>query len=166
MYSFPYLEALCSMSSFNCCFLACIQISQEAGQKGKVRWSQSVVSDWVSDPTDCSLPGSSIHGIFQARVLEWVAISYSRGSSWPRDRTQVSHIAGRRFTVWATREVTLSLLLYKTHKLGDLGHVVKSLWASASSPYDWRRWPEELTNDGRKGNPRQGYEYNKICSHL
>jgi len=56
---------------------------------------------------DCSLPGSSVHGIFQARVLEWVAISFCRGSSWPRDRTQVSHIAGRRFIVWATREACL-----------------------------------------------------------
>ena len=43
------------------------------------------------------------HGIFQARVLEWVAISFSRGSSWPRDRTRVSRIVGRCFTVWATR---------------------------------------------------------------
>ena len=46
---------------------------------------------------DCSLPGSSVHGIFQARILEWVAISFSRGSSQPRDRTQVSCIVGRRF---------------------------------------------------------------------
>ena len=46
---------------------------------------------------DCSLPGSSVHGIFQARVLEWVAISFSRGSSQPRDRTRVSCIAGRCF---------------------------------------------------------------------
>ena len=53
------------------------------------------------DPMDCSLPGSSVHGIFQAGVLEWVAIVFSRGSSWPRDWTQVSCIAGRRFTVWA-----------------------------------------------------------------
>ena len=58
----------------------------------------------LCDPMDCSLPGFSVHGIFQARVLEWVAISFSRGSSWPRDRTQVSCIAGRRFTLWATRE--------------------------------------------------------------
>ena len=43
-----------------------------------------------ANPMDCSLPGSSIHEIFQARVLERVAISFSRGSSWPRDRTQVS----------------------------------------------------------------------------
>ena len=53
---------------------------------------------------DCSLPGSSVHGIFQARILEGVAISCSRGSSWPRDQTWVSHIVGRRFTVWATRD--------------------------------------------------------------
>ena len=57
-----------------------------------------------SDPMDYSLPGFSIHGIVQARILEWVAISFSRGSSWPRDRTQVSHIAGRCFNLWATRE--------------------------------------------------------------
>ena len=52
----------------------------------------------------CSPPDSSIHGIFYARVLEWVAISFSRGSSQPRDWTQVSCTAGRRFTVWAPRE--------------------------------------------------------------
>ena len=57
----------------------------------------------LCDPMGCSLPGSSVHGIFQARELEWVAISFSRGSSRPGDRTHVSHIAGRLFTVWATR---------------------------------------------------------------
>src|SRR5574340_257831 len=50
------------------------------------------------NPMDCSLPGSSVYGIFQARVPEWVAISYSRGSSQPRDRTRVSRTADRRFT--------------------------------------------------------------------
>ena len=55
-------------------------------------------------PMDCSLLGSSVHGIFQARVLEWVAISFSRGSSRPRDWTQVSCFAVRCFTIWATRE--------------------------------------------------------------
>jgi len=58
----------------------------------------------LCSPMDCSLPGSSIHEIFQARVLEWVAISFSRESSWPRDWTQVSCIVGRHFTVWATRK--------------------------------------------------------------
>ena len=63
----------------------------------------------LCDPMDCSLPGSSIHGIFQARILEWVAISFSRGSSRPRDQTWVSHIVGRRFTLWATREILILL---------------------------------------------------------
>ena len=53
---------------------------------------------------DCSQPGSSVHGILQARILEWVAIPFSRGSSWPRDRTRVSCPAGRLFTIWATSE--------------------------------------------------------------
>ena len=57
----------------------------------------------------CSLPGSSVHGIFQARILEWVAISFSRGSSRPRDGTQVSCIAGRCFTLWATREAHIQM---------------------------------------------------------
>ena len=57
---------------------------------------------------DYSLPDSSIHGIFQARVLERVAISFSRGSSWPEDQTQVSLIAGRHFTLWAHREALSS----------------------------------------------------------
>ena len=56
----------------------------------------------LCDPMDCSLPRSSIPEIFQARVLEWVAISFSRGSYWPRDQTL---IVGRQFTVWATMDV-------------------------------------------------------------
>ena len=53
----------------------------------------------LCDPMDCSPPGSSVHGIFQARILEWVAISFSRGSSRPMDQTQISCIAGRRFNL-------------------------------------------------------------------
>ena len=58
----------------------------------------------LCNPMDYRLPGFSVHGIFQARVLEWVAFSFSRLSSWPRDRIQVSCTAGRLFTLWATRE--------------------------------------------------------------
>ena len=54
--------------------------------------------------TDCSPSGSSAHRILQERILEWVAIPFSRGSSWPRDQTWVSCTAGRFFTVWVTRE--------------------------------------------------------------
>ena len=51
--------------------------------------------------TDCSPPGFSAHGILQTRILEWIAIPFSRGSSQPRDRTLISFIAGRFFTLWA-----------------------------------------------------------------
>ena len=59
----------------------------------------------LCNPVDCSLPGSFLHGILQARILEWVAISFSRGSSWPRDQTGVSCIGGRCFNLWATSSV-------------------------------------------------------------
>ena len=70
-----------------------------------------ITQSWptLCDPMNCSPPGSSSHGILQARILEWVAIPFSRGSSQPRDRTPVSHTAGRFFTVWATREACLKL---------------------------------------------------------
>ena len=51
------------------------------------------------DPMDCSPPGSSVHGILKARILEWVAIPFSRGSFQPKDQTWVSCIAGRLFTI-------------------------------------------------------------------
>ena len=53
----------------------------------------------LCDPMNCSLPGSSVHGILQTRILEWVVMPFSRGSSQPRDRTQVSRIVGGFFTV-------------------------------------------------------------------
>ena len=70
----------------------------------EVKWSEVTQSCLtLCNTMDSSLPGSAIHGIFQARILEWAAISFSRGSSQPRDRTWVSCIADRRFTIWATR---------------------------------------------------------------
>ena len=56
---------------------------------------------------DCSPSGSSVHGIPQARILEWVAMPSSRGSAQPRDQTQVSCTAGGLFTIWATREAQI-----------------------------------------------------------
>ena len=61
----------------------------------------------LSDPMDCSPPGSSVHGILQSRILEWVAMPSSRESSQPRDQTQVFRTAGGFFTVWATKEALL-----------------------------------------------------------
>ena len=62
--------------------------------------AQSCPTLW--DPMDCSSPASSVHGVSQARILQWVAISFFRGSSWSRAWTQVSCIAGGSFTVWTT----------------------------------------------------------------
>ena len=73
--------------------------------------SRSVVSN-SCDFTDCSPPGSSVSGILQTRILEWVAMPSSRGSSQPRDWTQVSHIAGGFFTMWATRKAQKSYINY------------------------------------------------------
>ena len=95
----------------------------------------------VCNPMDCSLPGSSVHGILQARILEWVAISSSRGSSWPREWTRVSCSAGRFFTVeesvalcsgsskatglvyltlsWGLKEETRLLAAFSQYAIGD-----------------------------------------------
>ena len=62
---------------------------------------------------DCSPPGSSVHGILQVRILEWVAISFSRGSSRPRDRTQVSHIAGKCFNLFNYFNYYSSVILFE-----------------------------------------------------
>ena len=76
--------------SFSSTFLACVKVAQSCLT--------------LCNPMDCSLPGSSVLGILQARILEWVAIPFSRGSSRSRDQTQVSYIAGGFFTNLATRE--------------------------------------------------------------
>ena len=84
--------------------------------------AQSCLS--LCNPMACSLPGFSVHGIFQARILEWVTISFSRRSSQPRDWTRVSCIVGRRFTVWATREVRRCWILHISRN--NTFHCVKS----------------------------------------
>ena len=112
----------CSMnqSVVLCCFLTSIHISQEAGQ---VVWysyllknfPQFIVIHTVTQscptlwgPTDCSLPDSSLHGILQAGILEWVAMPSFRGSSQTRGWTQVSGIADRFFTIWDTTSQSVS----------------------------------------------------------
>ena len=85
----PYIVHLLKYSYlFNNCFNVCI----------------SHLCPTLCDPIDYSPPDFSVHGISQARILEWVAILFSRGSSQPRDRTEVSCIAGRFFIAWTTRE--------------------------------------------------------------
>ena len=70
--------------------------------KVKVLVTQSCLT--LCNSAVCSPPGSSVHGILQERLLEWVVMPFSRVSSQPMDQTQVSCIAGRLFTIWATRE--------------------------------------------------------------
>ena len=74
----------------------------------EMNWTEMCPTLW--DPMGFSLTGSSVHGILQVRILEWVAILFSRGSSWPRDQTRVSCTAGRFLTVRATREAKTSKL--------------------------------------------------------
>ena len=82
-----------SISSYTIFFLACVFVLS--------CFSRGLT---LHDPMDYSPPGSSVHGILQARILEWVAIPFSRGSSQPRDGTQVSYIASGFFIIWATKE--------------------------------------------------------------
>ena len=70
--------------------------------KVKVKVTQSRLT--LCDPMYCSLPGPSVHGNFQVRILKWIMVPFSRGSSQPRNWTQVSCIAGGFFIIWATRE--------------------------------------------------------------
>ena len=81
---------------------------------------------------DCNPPGPSVTGIFQARILEWAAIPFSRRSSQLRDWTQVSYIAGRLFTIWATSEALSSKLPCKTMRLFPFG-----IWRNRGS--EWLR---------------------------
>ena len=82
--------------------------SLQVGDKWKVLVAQSCLT--LCDPLDCSPPVSSVHGILEA-ILGWVASPFSRESSQPRDQTQVSCIAVRFFTVWATRKASLWVIV-------------------------------------------------------
>ena len=92
----------------------------------------------LCNPMDRSLPGSSVREILQARILEWVAISFSQGSSLPSNRTCVSSIAGRFFTVWATREIGMSVNQHCSRELS----AVKGMWLLNS--WNVTSVPEEM----------------------
>ena len=126
-----------------------------------LKWSKVLVAQLcltLCDPMNCSPLGSSVHGILQATILEWFAIPFSRESSQPRDRTWVSYIAGRFFTVWPTREASVR----KTH-LEFTYHVVQSTglpsWLnskeSASNAGDAGSIPGLGRSEGGIGNPLQ-----------
>ena len=135
----------------------------------KLSWRAEVAQSCLAlcDPMDCSPPrllapwhfpgmntGVGCHfllqGIFptQARILEWVAISFSRGSSPPRDHTRVSSIVGRRFTVWATREA-LSLP-EECHSSGGFGgpQTHTHTLSPAAQPHPWV-WANLISKQGK-----------------
>ena len=94
--SHPLLQGIFPTQGSNLGLLRCRGILYQ------LRWGEGEVSQscpTLCGPVDCSLPGSSVHGILQARILEWLAISFSRGSSQPRDRTWVSCVAYITFPV-------------------------------------------------------------------
>ena len=101
----------------------------------------------LCDPKDCSPPGSSVHGILQARMLEWVAIPFSRASSWPRDQTCISSMAGRFLTVWDTREALylftylINLFLYI---IIILFYFLSGMCVLAELLQSHSLWPHEL----------------------
>ena len=116
-------------------FTAAVFAIAKTGGEGEV--AQSCPTLW--DPVDCNLWGFSVHGILQARILEWIAISFPRGSSQPKDRTQVSCIAGRHFNLWATREahcrwpINICWRISGNFKVHD-PHTFNN-WKSTESPF-------------------------------
>ena len=114
-------------------------------------------------PMDCSPWVSSVHGILQARILEWVAMPSSREPSWPRDRTQVSCTADRFFTIWATRE---ALFLLKVMIISfpsffyDLGYKNRCAWSNFSSQAcSHTHWAGQERENGFVGGPLNSHAF-------
>ena len=109
----------------------------------KVKVTQSCPT--LCDPMDCTLPGSSVHAILQARILEQVAVPFSRGSSQSRNQTQISLIAGGFFTIWVTREWRAYVLAGKWTRVPCLEGSYQSFflatlqgnWDLSSPTRDW-----------------------------
>ena len=139
------------MSSSNCCFLTCIQISQEAGQvvwyahlfQNVPQFIASSVVPTLCDPIDYSLPGSSVHGLLQARILEWIDMPSSRRSSLPRDRThgllQLLHFR-RILYHWSAREVHASYGYIPSILPPTTFHTVSSVSLPQESVSSKRAW--------------------------
>ena len=118
MYTYNWFTSLCNRNSHNnvkqlcCCVVA-----------------QSCPALW--DPMDCSPPGSSVHGILQARILEWVVISFPRGSSQPRDWTHISCIGRWILYHWA---IWKALLKFMPEQMGKLGFS-QAIWLLCHPTY-------------------------------
>ena len=104
----------------------------------------------LCNPMDCGAPGSSVHGIFQARILEWVVISSSRGSSWPRDRTHVSWVSciGKdHCAAWEVLNIKMPTLLKFQSPLATKSEL---LWAESERHFDhqdsWEKLPGQCSS--------------------
>ena len=129
---------------------------------------------------DCSPPSSSVCEIFQARILEWVSISFSRESSQPRDQTQVSCTAGRFFTNWATREALGSIItnetnggdrilvelfqILKDYAFKKLHSICQQIWKAQQWPPEWKR--SVFIPIPKKGNVKECSNYHTIVLML
>ena len=115
--------------------------------------SSSVMSGSLQ-PMDCSLPGSSVHGILQARILEWITVPFPRGSSKLRDQTQVSHIVGGFFT----RIHLLAMRETQVQSLGQEDPLEKEM-APHSSTLAWKiPWMEKPSRLQSVGSQRVGHD--------
>ena len=140
--------SLWEVSFFNIFHLFIYSYLAASGLSGSMRDLQSLLwhagyfscSIWdLCNLKDCSPPGSSFHGILHARILKWVAIPFCRGSSQPRDWTQVSCLTGRFFTIWATKGE--APILWPPNRKSQL---------SGKRPWCWERLSagEEVGNRG------------------
>ena len=113
----------------------------------------------LCDPMDHSPPGSSVHGILQARILERVAIPFSRGSSQPRSWTWISCVASRFFTIWATRALLTQSMSCKDFSTGLEVKISPSNARGAGSAPGWgAKIPHAL--QPKNQNIKQKYYYN------
>ena len=114
------------------------------------------------DPMDCSPPGTSVYGIFQARILKWVAISFSRVSFWSKDQTLVSWIASGFFTNWDTREAlfTVYLSIIPFNRWIKRCRDTENAMAMHSSTLAWKiPWTEEPGRLQSMGLLRVGHDW-------
>ena len=143
----------CFFKQYDCVKIRCIQV--EHFQYFSKPWHLAfkwnhIFRTWISfhlgipEIMDCSPSGSSVHAISQAIILESVAVPFSRGSSWPRDQTQVSCISGSFFTVWAARETPFHLVTTLCKCISITGSYQKELSSSRQSP--WRLSAREFSD--------------------
>ena len=130
---------------------------------------------WHCNPMYCSLTGFSIHGISQTRILEWVAISFSMGSSWPTNQAWVSCIAGEFFTTEPPRKLTILefnkgdgdgipvelFQILKDDAVKVLHSICQQIWKPQQWPQNWKR--SVFTPTLKKGNAKECSNYRKIA---